>query len=360
MTQKTAFITGINGMDGSYLAELLIEKGYIVHGVVRRASNINTSRINHLFRDIHTKDIKLILHYGDMSDSSSINSLVASIRPDEIYNLAAMSHVKVSFEIPEYTGDVDGLGTLRILEAIKALNKPCKFYQAGTSELYGGIYNEPQNELTPFCPKSPYAIAKLYAYWITKNYRESYDLFAVNGILFNHTSPRRGETFVEQKIVQAAVAIIQKRQKCLYLGNIYSYRDIGHSKDFVEAMWMMLQQDKPDDYVIASGTTHQIKDIVNFVFNALGSPLVWYGEGNDEYARYTKPLIGCESVIGESVEKVVQIDPKYFRPSEVVSLHGDSSKARKELGWTPKYTFEEILTEMIQEELKRTHNMTNG
>jgi GDPmannose 4,6-dehydratase len=346
MTDKIAFITGINGMDGSYLTELLIEKGYIVHGIVRRASSINTCRIDNLFQDINIKDKKLILHYGDMTDSSNISSLIKLIKPDEVYNLAAMSHVKVSFEVPEYTGDVDGIGTLRVLEAIRALDKPCKFYQAGTSELYGGVYNEPQNEKTPFYPRSPYAVAKLYAFWITKNYRESYNMFAVNGILFNHTSPRRGETFVEQKIVKAAVAIKQKRQKCLYLGNIYSYRDIGHSKDFVKAMWMMLQKDKPNDYVIASGKTYQIKEIVNFVFNYLKMPLVWYGEGNDEYA-----CINTESE--NNVEKIVKINPKYFRPSEVHSLHGDCSKAKEELGWSPNYNLDNILIEMIEEEIKK-------
>lgn len=337
---KTAFITGINGMDGSYLTEFLLDKGYIVHGMIRRSSSINTKRLNHLYQDSHEDEVKLFLHYGDLSDSSCIRALMQTIQPDEIYNLAAMSHVKVSFEIPEYTGDIDGLGTLRILDAVRELNKPVKFYQAGTSELYGGIYNSPQNEDTPFCPRSPYAVAKLYAYWITKNYRDSYNLFAVNGILFNHTSPRRGETFVEQKIVKAAVAIQKGKQECLYLGNIYTYRDIGHSKDFVEAMWMMLQRDTPKDYVIASGQSYSIKNIVNYVFAFIGMPIIWKGRGETEYA------------MDENKNIVVRIDKKYFRPSEVEYLEGDATLAKKELGWKPKYTLESILKEMIEEEQK--------
>lgn len=338
---KVAFITGITGMDGSYLTEFLIEKGYIVHGMIRRSSTINTARIDHLYQDIQEEDKKLILHYGDMNDALRISSLISQIKPDEVYNLAAMSHVRVSFDTPEYTGDIDGLGTLRILEAIKNLDKPCKIYQAGTSELYGGVYDHPQNEETPFNPRSPYAVAKLYAYWITKNYRESYNMFAVNGVLFNHTGPRRGATFVEQKIVQGAVAISQGRKKCIYLGNLYSRRDFGHSKDFVEAMWLMLQQDQPKDFVIASGETHLIKDIVNLVFNILQMPLLWYGEGLDEYAENNGKV-------------VVKIDPRYFRPSEVDYLHGDPAKAIRELNWKPKYTFTNIIKEMIEVELKKT------
>ena len=338
---KTAFITGINGMDGSYLTEFLLDKGYIVHGMIRRTSSINTKRLDNVYQDSHEDGVKLFLHYGDMSDSSCIERLVQTIQPDEVYNLAAMSHVKVSFEIPEYSGDICGLGTLRILEAVRKLDKPVKFYQAGTSELYGGIYTFAQSEETPLCPRSPYAIAKMYAYWITKNYRESYNLFAVNGILFNHTSPRRGETFVEQKIVKAAVAIHREKQDCLYLGNIYSCRDFGHSKDFVEAMWMMLQRDSPKDYVIASGTSYRIKDIVIYVFSIVGITLTWKGYGEKEYA------------MDENRNIIVRIDKKYFRPSEVETLEGDAILAQQELGWEPKYTFQDILKEMVEEEQKK-------
>ena len=331
-----AFVTGCTGQDGSYLCELLLKKGYIVHGLIRRSSSINTQRLDHLYQDPHEKDTKLFFHYGDMSDSGCLDKLIKEIQPDEVYNLAAMSHVRVSFDSPEYTGDIDALGTLRLLEACRNQKKIIKFYQAGTSEMYGGVYDEPQNELTPFYPRSPYAVAKLYSHWIVKNYREAYNMFAVNGVLFNHTSPRRGETFVEQKIVKAAVAISKGKQKCLYLGNIYSYRDFGHAKDFVNAMWLMLQQENPDDYVIASGEKHLIKDIVNKVFRMVGMDIQWYGTGDKEYASVDDNI-------------VVRIDPKYYRPSEVDSLHGDSSNARKKLGWKPKYDIDDILLEMIDE-----------
>jgi GDPmannose 4,6-dehydratase len=338
---KIALITGCTGQDGSYLTELLLSKGYIVHGIIRRSSSINTHRIDHLYKDPHIEGVKLFLHYGDMSDLGSIEKIIQKVRPDEVYNLAAMSHVRVSFDIPEYTGDVGGLGTLRVLEAIRKLDKKVKFYQAGTSEMYGGVHKHAQNEDTPFCPRSPYAVAKLYAHWITKNYRESYGLFAVNGILFNHSSPRRGETFVEQKIVKGAVAIKYKKQNCLYLGNLYSYRDIGHSKDFVYAMWLMLQQNKPNDYVIASGEKIMIKEIVNYVFDKLSMKLEWHEEGFNEYA-----------IANDSI--VVKIDKRYFRPSEVNVLLGDSTKAKKQLGWVPKYTLDTILDEMIIEEESTT------
>jgi len=335
-----AFVTGCTGQDGSYLCELLLKKGYIVHGLIRRSSSLNTQRIDHLYKDPHDKEAKLFLHYGDMSDSCCLEMLIRKIQPDEVYNLAAMSHVRVSFDSPEYTGDIDALGTLRLLEACKNQKKNIKFYQAGTSEMYGGVYNEPQNELTPFYPRSPYAVAKLYSHWIVKNYREAYNMYAVNGVLFNHTSPRRGETFVEQKIVLAAVAISKGKQDCLYLGNIYSYRDFGHAKDFVNAMWLMLQQEKPDDYVIASGDKHLIKDIVIKVFRMVGMDIVWHGSGEEEYATF-----------GNNI--VVRIDTRYYRPSEVDSLHGDSTLARKKLGWEPKYDLDSILFEMIEEAAKK-------
>jgi GDPmannose 4,6-dehydratase len=336
---KTAFITGISGQDGSYLAELLLEKGYRVHGLIRRASTINTNRLNHLRDDPRYGQDLLVLHFGDLSDASALIRLVKDIQPDEIYNLAAMSHVKVSFETPEYTGDIDGLGTLRILEAIRFLDKPTKFYQAGTSELYGSNSGEIQNESTPFYPRSPYAAAKLYSYWITKNYRESYNMFASNGILFNHCSPRRGPTFVEAKIAKAAVAIRNNTQKCLFLGNIYSKRDYGHAKDYVRAMWLMLQHSIPDDFVVATGQAYLIKDVINKIFELVDIPLTWHGEGLQEHA--TSP----------SGDTVVRIDPKYFRPAEVDYLCGDSSKIRDTLGWEPNYTFNDILSELVESEI---------
>ena len=339
---KKALITGITGQDGSYLAEFLLEKNYQVHGIVRRTSQINRKRIDNIYSNSN-----LFLHYGDMSDSCFINKIIMDIKPDEIYNLAAMSHVAVSFQIPEYTTDIDATGALRILESIKNVNTDIKFYQASTSELYGGDYDKPQNEDTPFNPRSPYAIAKQYAFWITKNYRESYNIFAVNGILFNHTSPRRGETFVEQKIVQGAVAIFKGKQSYLKLGNIYSSRDYGHAYDYIRAMWLMLQQEIPEDYVIATGNKYMVKDIVALVFSKLNIPLEWSGEGIDEIgtiknSKYKK----FEGKV------VVKIDPIYFRPSEVNNLVGDSTKAREKLGWEPEYDFDTIIDEMIVKELE--------
>jgi GDPmannose 4,6-dehydratase len=336
---KTAFIAGVSGQDGSYLAELLLEKGYRVHGLIRRASTINTSRLNHLRNDPRYGQDLLVLHFGDLSDASALIRLVKDIQPDEIYNLAAMSHVKVSFETPEYTGDIDGIGTLRLLEAIRFLDKPTKFYQAGTSELYGSNSGEIQNESTPFYPRSPYAVAKLYSYWITKNYRESYNIFASNGILFNHCSPRRGATFVEAKIAKAAVAIRNKTQECLFLGNIYSKRDYGHAKDYVRAMWLMLQHSIPDDFVVATGQAYLIKDVINKIFELVDIPLTWHGYGLQEHAT---------SLSGNTV---VRIDPKYFRPAEVDYLCGDSSKIRETLGWKPSYTFNDILSELVDSEI---------
>ena len=341
-SKKIALITGISGQDGSYLAEFLLEKDYIVHGIIRRSSYINTKRLDSIY-----KNPNLFLHYGDLSDSSCINKIIIEYEPDEVYNLAAMSHVAVSFETPEYTTDIDAVGTLRILEAIKNNKKKIKFYQAGTSELYGGVYDKAQNENTPFHPRSPYAVAKLYSYWITKNYKEAYNIFAVNGILFNHTSPRRGETFVEQKIVKAAVSILKKRQNVLYLGNIYSYRDYGHSIDYIRAMWLMLQQDTPEDFVISTGEKYMIKDIVTLVFSKLNIPIEWFGEGIEEYGKVSSSTKypGMEGKI------VVKINSRYFRPTEVDNLIGDSSKAREKLGWEPEYTFDDIINEMIKEEL---------
>ena len=341
--QKVVLITGINGQDGSYLAELLLEKNYKVHGIIRRSSSINTHRIDHIY-----KNPNLFLHYGDLSDSSFINKIVNKIQPDEIYNLGAMSHVAVSFETPEYTTDVDAMGTLRLLEAIKNSDKNIKFYQAGTSELYGGIYDKAQSEDTPFNPRSPYAVAKLYSFWLTKNYRESYGIFAVNGVLFNHTSPRRGPTFVEQKIVKGAVAILKKNQNTLYLGNIYSSRDYTHAKDCVNAMYLMMQHTSPDDFVIASGKKYIIKDIVTLVFAKLNIPIEWSGEGIEEIATISE----YAELVDFKGKTVVKIDPKYFRPSEVDDLLGDPSKAIEILNWKLNYTFDDILDEMIKEELK--------
>lgn len=340
-----AFITGINGQDGSYLTRFLLDKGYTVHGMIRRSSSINTHRIDDVYKDIHENNVNLFLHYGDMCDSSCITNLIYKIKPTEVYNLAAMSHVKISFEIPEYTGDVDAIGTLRLLEAIKNYEEfinykyRVKFYNAATSELYGGIYNDPQDENTPFCPKSPYAVAKLYSYWITCNYRESYDMFCCNGILFNHTSIYRGHNFVEQKIVKAAVKISKNLQDCLYLGNLYASRDIGHAKDYVKAMWMMLNYEKPDDYVISTGVGYTIKEIVEMVFNKLYINIQWEGTGINEVGKFKDKII-------------IRIDHKYFRPSEVVNLLGNSNKAKTTLGWNIEYNLDKILDEMILNELK--------
>lgn len=339
---KKALITGITGQDGSYLAELLLEKGYEVHGMKRRASSFNSSRIDHLYQDVHNKNSKFKLHYGDLTDSSNIIRLIQEIQPDEIYNLAAQSHVKVSFDCPEYTANSDALGTLRILEAIRilGLEKKTKFYQASTSELYGLVQETPQKETTPFYPRSPYACAKLYAYWITVNYREGYGIYASNGILFNHESPRRGETFVTRKITRAAVRIKLGLEDKLYLGNLSSKRDWGHAKDYVEGMWRILQQEEPKDYVLATGVTTTIRDFCKMAFAELGIEIEFKGEGVNE--------VGIDKTTGKVL---IEVDPRYFRPTEVDLLLGDSSKARKELGWLPKYDLPALVKEMITEDL---------
>ena len=339
---KKALITGITGQDGSYLAELLLEKGYEVHGMKRRASSFNSSRIDHLYQDVHNTNAKFKLHYGDLTDSSNIIRLLQEIQPDEVYNLAAQSHVKVSFDCPEYTANADGLGTLRILEAIRilGLEKKTKFYQASTSELYGLVQETPQKETTPFYPRSPYACAKLYAYWITVNYREGYGIYASNGILFNHESPRRGETFVTRKITRAAVRIKVGIEDKLYLGNLSSKRDWGHAKDYVEGMWRILQQDEPKDYVLATGVTTTIRDFCKMTFAELGMDIEFKGEGVDE--------VGIDKDTGKVI---IEVDPRYFRPTEVDLLLGDSSKARRELGWTPKYNLQALVKEMVREDL---------
>ncbi|MCG8571820.1 MAG: GDP-mannose 4,6-dehydratase [Spirochaetes bacterium] len=336
---KKAFITGITGQDGSYLAEFLLEKGYEVHGMIRRSSLINTHRINHLYKDPHKKNVHLFLHYGDLTDSTNIIRLLKQVEPDEIYNLAAMSHVKVSFETPEYTGNVDALGTLRFLEAIRLLGmeKKIKFYQASSSELYGKVVETPQNENTPFYPRSPYGIAKLYGFWITKNYREAYNIFGCNGILFNHESPRRGETFVTRKITMAAAAIKCNKQEKLFLGNLDAKRDWGYAKDYVEAMWLMLQYKEAKDFVIATGETHSVREFTELAFKALDMEIEWRGKQENEKG-YDKKTGKC----------LVEVDPRYFRPTEVDILLGDSSKAKQELGWETKTSFHELVKMMVQ------------
>lgn len=352
---KKALITGITGQDGSYLAEFLLAKGYEVHGIKRRSSSFNTGRIDHLYQDPHEKDRRFILHYGDMTDASNLIWIVQKIQPDEIYNLAAQSHVQVSFEKPEYTGNTDALGTLRLLEAIRilGLENKTKFYQASTSELFSGRPGEaPQNEKTPFHPRSPYGVAKLYAYWITVNYREAYNIFACNGIIFNHESLRRGETFVTRKITRAVARISLGLQDKLYLGNLNAKRDWGHSKDCVRAMWLMFQQPTPDDYVIATGEQHLVREFCELAFKEVRIDLIWQGEGINEK--------GIDKRTGKII---VEIDPRYFRPAEVESLLGDSSKAREKLGWQPQVSFQELVKEMVQsdlEEAKRDVHLKNG
>ena len=342
--KKIALITGITGQDGSYLAEFLIDKGYEVHGIRRRVSIFNTQRIDHLYEDPHKLKVNLYLHYADMTDTASITNVINKIKPHEIYNLAAQSHVGVSFEQPEYTANVDGLGTLRILEAVRLLQmqKHTKVYQASTSELYGLVQETPQSETTPFYPRSPYAVAKLYAYWITVNYREAFGIFACNGILFNHESPRRGETFVTRKITLGATRIKYNLQDCLYMGNIDAMRDWGHARDYVEMQWLMLQQESPEDYVIATGHQISVRDFINRVFAKLGMELIWKGEGLDEVGIWIDKSsdIACEKI-------VVKIDSDYFRPSEVETLLGDITKAGKELGWKPKETIDQLINEMV-------------
>ena len=340
---KRALITGVTGQDGSYLSELLLEKGYEVHGIKRRASSFNTQRIDHLFQEVHDKNARFILHYGDLSDSTNLEKLVYDIQPDEIYNLAAQSHVKVSWDCPEYTADCDALGTLRLLEAIRMnhLEKKTKFYQASTSELYGLIQEPIQKETTPFYPRSPYAVAKLYAYWICVNYRESFGLWAANGILFNHESPRRGETFVTRKITMAATKIKVGLQDKIYLGNLNAKRDWGHAKDYVRGMWQIMQQDKPTDYVLATGTTTSIRDFCKMTFEELGINIEFKGEGVDE-----------KGIDTETGKTLIEVDPRYFRPAEVDLLLGDSSKARKEIGWKPEYSLRDLVKEMVQSDLE--------
>lgn len=347
MTKK-ALITGITGQDGSFLAEFLIEKGYEVHGILRRSSSFNTNRIEHLYLDEWVRDMKqerlVNLHYGDMTDSSSLVRIIQQIQPDEIYNLAAQSHVKVSFDVPEYTADTDALGTLRLLEAVRilGLEKKTRIYQASTSELFGKVQEIPQTETTPFYPRSPYGVAKQYGYWITKNYRESYDMFAVNGILFNHESERRGETFVTRKITLAAARIAQGHQEKLYLGNLSALRDWGYARDYVECMWLMLQHDTPEDFVIATGEAHSVREFATLAFDAVGIPLRWEGEGLQE-----------KGICTQTGKVLVEVDPKYFRPAEVEQLLGDPSKAKKVLGWNPRQTsFEELVRLMVQSDME--------
>ncbi len=340
---KKALITGITGQDGAYLAEMLLAKGYEVHGIKRRASLFNTDRIDHLYQDPHEKDRDMVLHYGDLTDGTNLIRVLQQVQPDEVYNLAAQSHVQVSFETPEYTADVDGLGVMRLLEGIRllGLEKKTRLYQASTSELYGLVQEVPQTEKTPFYPRSPYACAKLYAYWITVNYREAYGLFACNGILFNHESPNRGETFVSRKITRALARIYLGLQDCLFLGNLNALRDWGHAKDYVEMQWLMLQQDQPDDYVIATGEQHSVREMVNLAAKELGLTIKWEGNGIDE--KGINPANG---------KTIVAVDPTYFRPTEVETLLGDPTKAKEKLGWVPKITFEELVKEMVQVDLE--------
>jgi GDPmannose 4,6-dehydratase len=337
---KVALITGVTGQDGSYLAEFLLKKGYIVHGIKRRASSFNTQRVDHIYQDPHVDNANFKLHYGDLNDTSNLIRIVQETQPDEIYNLGAQSHVAVSFESPEYTADVDGLGTLRLLEAIRilGLEKKTRFYQASTSELYGLVQETPQKETTPFYPRSPYAVAKMYAYWIVVNYREAYGIYACNGILFNHESPRRGETFVTRKITRGMANISQGLEDCLYMGNIDALRDWGHAKDYVRMQWMMLQQDQPEDFVIATGVQYSVRQFINWTAETLGMQLRWEGEGITEVAYWNE-------------KPVVRIDPRYFRPTEVETLLGDPSKAKQKLGWVPEITAQEMCKEMVAHDL---------
>jgi GDPmannose 4,6-dehydratase len=341
--QKTALITGITGQDGAYLAEFLLKKGYSVHGLKRRSSLLNTDRIDYLYQDPHEKDVKFHLHYGDLTDATNLIRIVQQVQPDELYNLAAQSHVQVSFETPEYTANSDSLGTLRLLEALRilGLGQKTKFYQASTSELYGKVQETPQRETTPFYPRSPYAAAKLYAYWITVNYREAYNMYACNGILFNHESPIRGETFVTRKITRAVARIKLGLQKSLYLGNLDAKRDWGYAGDYVKAMWLMLQQEQPDDFVIATGETHSVREFIELSFQEVGVEIVWKGKGVEEK--------GVNAATGE---EVINIDPRYFRPTEVELLLGDPTKAREKLGWQPEVSFKELVKLMVEEDVK--------
>jgi len=343
---KRALVTGITGQDGAYLAEFLLNKGYQVHGLKRRASSFNTARVDHLYRDPHEADVRFFMHYGDLTDSTNLIRIIQEVQPDEIYNLAAQSHVKVSFETPEYTANTDGLGTLRILEAIRILKleEKCRFYQASTSELYGKVQEVPQKESTPFYPRSPYAVAKLYAYWITVNYREAYGMYACNGILFNHESPIRGETFVSRKITRALARINTGLQDTLYIGNLDARRDWGHARDYVEMQWLMLQQDAPEDYVIATGEQYSVREFIEEAARQLGIAIRWEGRGPAEKGIRT-----------DTGQVIVAVDPRYFRPTEVQELLGDAAKARQKLGWKPRTTFQELVADMVEADLNEAH-----
>ncbi|MDB4309100.1 GDP-mannose 4,6-dehydratase [Porticoccaceae bacterium] len=363
MTKK-ALITGVTGQDGSYLAEFLLEKGYEVHGIKRRASSINTQRIDHIYEDPHMENQNFVLHYGDLTDSSNLTRIISEVAPDEVYNLGAQSHVAVSFDSPEYTADVDAMGTLRLLEAIRflGLETKTKFYQASTSELYGLVQETPQKETTPFYPRSPYAVAKLYAYWITVNYREAYGMYACNGILFNHESPRRGETFVTRKITRALSNIAQGLEKCLFLGNMDALRDWGHAKDYVRMQWMMLQQDKPEDFVIATGVQYSVRQFVEWSAKELGVEIEFTGEGVCEKGL-VKSISGNNAPALKVGDVIVRVDPRYFRPAEVETLLGDPSNAKNKLGWVPEITVQEMCAEMVQEDLtlaKKTQFLKNN
>jgi len=351
---KKALITGITGQDGSYLAEFLLKKGYEVHGIKRRSSSLNTERIDHIYQDPHLESKNIFLHYGDLTDSANLINLVSGIRPDEIYNLGAQSHVAVSFETPEYTANVDALGTLRMLEAIKSsgLIDRSKFYQASTSELYGLVQETPQKETTPFYPRSPYAVAKLYAYWIIQNYREAYGIYACNGILFNHESPRRGETFVTRKITRGLSNIVFGLEDCLHMGNLDSLRDWGHAKDYVRMQWMMLQQDKPTDYVIASGVQYSVRDFIEMAASKIGIEIEFEGDGENEegFVKSVSDKLETNLSVGD---RIIKVDKRYYRPTEVETLLGDSSKAAIELGWTPEITIDEMIDEMVQNDMQK-------
>lgn len=347
---KRALITGITGQDGAYLVEFLMGKGYEVHGIKRRSSSFNTERIDHLYQDPHTPDRRLVLHYGDLTDATNLIRILQQVQPDEVYNLGAQSHVQVSFETPEYTANADGVGTLRLLEAIRilGLENKTRFYQASTSELYGKVAETPQTERTPFHPRSPYGVAKLYAYWITVNYREAYGMYACNGILFNHESPIRGETFVTRKITRALARIHLGLQDCLYLGHLDAKRDWGHARDYVEMQWLMLQQPEPEDYVIATGVQHSVRQFVECAASEIGISIEWRGSGSDEHGIVAASSLGSRAEVGR---RIVAIDPRYYRPAEVETLLGDASKARHQLGWSPRTTFTELVSEMMQADL---------
>ena len=358
---KKALITGITGQDGSYLAELLLEKGYQVHGIKRKSSSFNTERVDHLYQDPHEEPLRFILHYGDLTDSSNVIRIIQEVQPDEIYNLGAMSHVKVSFDMPEYSANADGVGTLRLLEAVRLLGMAdkVKIYQASTSELYGKVQEIPQNEATPFYPRSPYGVAKLYSFWSIVNHREAYNIFAANGILFNHESPRRGETFVTRKITRAATRIVMGLDEKVYLGNLNAKRDWGHARDYVEAMWMILQQDEPDDFVIATGENHSIREFIDKTFKELGVKIAFQGEGTNEKGiveRFDSQKLkdlGIEGTHIQTGDQLIEVDPSYFRPTEVDELIGDPAKARKQLNWEPRYTFDGLVREMTLSDLEK-------